>query len=370
MSEFCTYKLYGIEKNLKEEKTNIMSVMKKRIYYFDYLRIFASFAVIFLHVSALNWYDMDVNSFEWQVFNLYDSIVRWGVPVFVMMSGALFIPKSVPTKVLYSKYILRLVIAFFSWSFLYSLTKSGGGIKEHITYMVTGPFYLWFIPMLIGLYMCIPFIKVIVEHEKLVRYFMILAFIFSFLIPNITMLINDFGNVLLVYAASKIKANADALNISMVAGYPFYFILGYLLNEKELTKKHRHIIYFLGVVGFVSTILLDLVVSLKIQKGYGGYYGNMTLNVLFEAMAVFVFFKYNFNKMCRFQNIIIKMSKYSFGVYMVHVIIMDKLSNHGINSLCFNPLLSVPVISIFIMVISYIISGILNNTPLLKKYIV
>jgi len=167
-----------------------------------------------------------------------------------------------------------------------------------------------------------------------------------------------------------LKANADALNISMVAGYPFYFILGYLLNEKEITKKHRHIIYFLGVVGFVSTILLDLVVSLKIQKGYSGYYGNMTLNVLFEAMAVFVFFKYNFNKMCRFQNIIIKMSKYSFGVYIVHIIIMDKLSNHGINSLCFNPLLSVPVISIFIMVISYIISGILNNTPVLKKYIV
>ena len=50
----------------------------ERKQYCDYLRVFATFAVVVLHVSATNWYITDVNGMEWQAFNFYDSIVRWG----------------------------------------------------------------------------------------------------------------------------------------------------------------------------------------------------------------------------------------------------------------------------------------------------
>lgn len=71
---------------------------QKRTIYFDYLRVMATLAVIMLHMSAQNWYVSDVNGYNWQVFNLYDSIVRWGVPVFVMISGALFLKKGIVFK--------------------------------------------------------------------------------------------------------------------------------------------------------------------------------------------------------------------------------------------------------------------------------
>ena len=67
--------------------------MKERIIYFDYLRVLATMAVIFLHVAAQNWYNTDINTLNWHVFNIYDSIVRWGVPIFIMISGALFLEK-------------------------------------------------------------------------------------------------------------------------------------------------------------------------------------------------------------------------------------------------------------------------------------
>lgn len=75
-----------------------------------------------IHVAADNWNAADVRSFEWQVFNFYDSLVRFGVPVFVMISGALFLKpdKDIPVKKLYSKYIFRIVIAFVFWSFIYA----------------------------------------------------------------------------------------------------------------------------------------------------------------------------------------------------------------------------------------------------------
>ncbi len=58
----------------------------ERTAYFDYLRVFATFAVIVIHVSAQNWYITDVNEIYWQTYNFYESIVRWAVPVFVMIS--------------------------------------------------------------------------------------------------------------------------------------------------------------------------------------------------------------------------------------------------------------------------------------------
>lgn len=69
-----------------------------RVIYFDYLRIISVFAVIVLHISGQNWNGTDVSSFEWNVFNAFDSLTRWCVPVFVMISGALFLDKEQPLK--------------------------------------------------------------------------------------------------------------------------------------------------------------------------------------------------------------------------------------------------------------------------------
>lgn len=66
-----------------------------------------------LHISAQNWRVTDVISFEWNVFNFYDSIVRWAVPVFVMISGALFLSREYSIKKIYGKNILRILVAFF-----------------------------------------------------------------------------------------------------------------------------------------------------------------------------------------------------------------------------------------------------------------
>ena len=89
---------------------------KVRTVYFDYLRVFATLAVMVLHTSAQNWSKTDVNSFTWQTFNFFDSIVRWGVPVFVMISGSLFLSRDIPIKVIYNGgFILRMVCCLCSF---------------------------------------------------------------------------------------------------------------------------------------------------------------------------------------------------------------------------------------------------------------
>ncbi len=78
---------------------------EKRIVYIDYLRVVAILGVIMLHVSAQNWYNIDVSSFAWQTFNFFDAISRYGVSIFVMISGALFLGKDISIKTICKKYI-------------------------------------------------------------------------------------------------------------------------------------------------------------------------------------------------------------------------------------------------------------------------
>lgn len=87
-----------------------------RTVYFDVLRIIAICAVVVLHMSAQNFVESGVDTPEWQALNFYDSIVRWSVPVFVMISGALFLDGENSIGKLYKKNIARIPVAFIFWS--------------------------------------------------------------------------------------------------------------------------------------------------------------------------------------------------------------------------------------------------------------
>jgi len=63
---------------------------KNYMVWIDLLRIVATFATIVIHVSEENYQNTISNPKWWNVFNIYDSIGRCSVPIFVMISGTLF----------------------------------------------------------------------------------------------------------------------------------------------------------------------------------------------------------------------------------------------------------------------------------------
>lgn len=338
----------------------------------DYLRVFAAFAVMILHIAASNWHTTDVNGIEWQTFNFYDSIVRWAVPVFLMISGALFLQREIPVKKLYSKYIFRMITAFIAWSLFYAVKVfiAGNGIVSTIENFVTGHYHMWFLFMIVGIYMCIPFIRMLVKKEQMMKYFLLLSFIFSFVIPQVMTLVTDFSPEFIIKVANTFHSDISSMGMSFVEGYIFYFVLGYYINSIELNRKQRICIYSIGILGCALTIILDLIVALKTQSPCGNYYGNFTINVFMESLAIFVFFKYlNLNNE-KFNKLMFKMSKFSFGAYLVHAFVIELLGYFGINTLMLNPFISVPLIGIFVFLISFLISYICNNIPFINIYFV
>ena len=341
-----------------------------RIAYLDHLRIFATFAVIILHVSGISWESADVNGFEWQVYNIFNSAVRWCVPVFVMISGSLFLGREVPVKTIYSKYILRLAVAFVVWSVIYGL-YSGALFTDKVSSLIHGHYHMWFVLMIAGLYMCLPIIKPIAQNKNRSGYFLVLALVFGFIIPQAVTLANDFGGNLITTVANALEDDLSAMQLHMILGYTSYFILGYSLSKTELSKKQRTVIYLLGLAGFISTVLLTSAIALKTQTASEHYYGYFNVNVLLEAAAVFVWFKYRRYDKVKHPVLIQKLSKYSFGAYLVHILIISLLTVQlGLNTASLHPVLIVLCLSVAVFAASYAVSAVLNHIPIVKKYMV
>ena len=334
-----------------------------RCYCFDFLRVFGAFAVMVLHVAASKWGATDIHTFEWEAMNFYDSIVRWAVPVFVMISGALFLSRDIPVRKIYSKYIFRIFTAFVFWAFFYVCLNDADVAILGID-IIHGHFlHMWFLLMIAGLYMIVPFVKKIAESGSLTKYFLALAFLFAFFLPESIEIISLFSK-----EYEKIAGTfADHFHLKFVGGFTAYFLLGYFLNRSSLSRRAERLIYFAGIAGFAATVLMSLHASLFIGRP-SGFYNDHTVNVMFEAISVFVFFKAKFNRPSR---IIRALSQYSFGAYLVHVAVIGIIINKlGLNTLTFNPLLSIPVISVIVFVISFGISAVLNHIPVINKYIV
>ena len=269
---------------------------------------------------------------------------------------------------------MRIVTAFIFWSAVYAhallpALLHGSSFKPVCKKIITGHYHMWFLFMIVGLYMIVPFVKKIVESPALTKYFLALALVFAFIIPQARDIASVFHKDLTV-----VNSVISKMNLSFIGGYTCYFILGHYLHTIELSKKARCIIYALSALGFASTVLGGSFISIYNNKPNGVMCGNFTLNIMLESLGVFVFFKNLIDALKiseRMQGIIARLSKYSFGAYLAHALIIEQLNwRLGLNTMSFNPVLSVISISAIVFVISFVVSYVCNHIPVLNKYIV
>ena len=78
---------------MKVKGDSVKKNLSDRVYYIDILRVLACIAVIMTHAS--DDYVLDnFGSSNFMIGNVIDSISRIGVPIFVMISGALLLNKN------------------------------------------------------------------------------------------------------------------------------------------------------------------------------------------------------------------------------------------------------------------------------------
>ena len=299
------------------------------------------------------------------MYLVYTALVRWPVPVFVMMSGALFLSKDIPIKKIYSKYVFRIFTAFLFWTCIYAAKEfvKTRDAAHAFSLFVHPLHHLWFMPMIAALYMVVPLMKKFTESKSLMKYFLALSLVFAVLVPFLTKLVNIFPSQYSTFAADTLKM----INVPFAGSMTGYFLLGYYLNTEDISAKTERIIYITGIAAFVMSIVMTIIESRIEGNPVIVFYSFESIYILLECTAVFVFFKKHFN---RGNKIVRILSDYSFGIYLAHDMALSVLHMLGLDYGAFNAVLYVPVTGIAAYVLSFISTWILIRIPVLKKYVV
>jgi len=289
----------------------------------DILRIIACLCVVSIHVSGD--YMREIlkleHTFEWWVAYTINTVSRIAVPLFVLISGYLLLGREISTFSLFKKITIRILLPLFLfgslciiyWNWFYSLSQNIT-LSLLLYEFMKGPmtFHLWFMYMLVSLYLIIPLLNYIVNHIKTndIKYFFVLWLVFS--------MIKSFE---LIY---QFQLNSWFLSIELVTRYVPYFIAGAMLRKLDIKLNN----IFLVTV-FIVMIIITMFLSVAISPDLNNY--NTTLidgispTIIIASLSFFILVKNLFTKVNINVNktkyvIIYFLSRWSFGVYLVHPI--------------------------------------------------
>lgn len=349
--------------------------MKNRNISLDLLRILSAFAIVVLHTSTVYIKQYPVDSVPFGIANFYDSLSRFGIPIFVMISGAIFLSedKQITVKKIWLKNILRMLIIFCIWSFVYyffqckyewNISVFYNGIVGVITGCVYASNHFWFIFMIIGLYAIVPLLRSFLKNAtpKELKYFVVLFFLFQIMRNTITILIDK----------SLITEILDKLTIVELSGYLGYFVLGHILTKYDISKQWKRMVYASLPVCIVINYLISAFMSKKQGTYHPGIYDSFGIFTFVISVAIFLFFKELGRKIKtegKLTKLVYNVSLDTLGIYLLHVGILNYLEKEEILFGNISALAGVPVISLTVFIFCMFVSAVLRRIKYVGRYL-
>lgn len=338
--------------------------MKKRETELDILRLLAMLAVIWVHVGGMESKALPTSDPDCQWLIFLKSIMTWEIPVYVMISGRFFLDpdREMPFSKI-RKAIGRLVIAFVFWNVIYQLwyipngTYSGLNWKGILSQALIGPYHFWYLYMIVGLYLITPFLRKIAEDKKLSEYFIALFFLFSFLTKYA---------VELPFIGATLGSMLDSMSMKFVLGYSGYYILGYYLRRYPLADKQERWLYIFGVALLLLGAIANTWQSVREGAYTERYTGYTNPNTIIVAAAIYTLFTKRIGKLTfpeKVTGLISKLSEYSFGVYLIHALVLDFVGTTGMKPSVPHPLVMMPVITLLTFAVTAVLVALIRKIP-------
>lgn len=349
--DFSTLLCYSISIIHTKEGVNIVEQNNKREKIYDYIRAISCIFIIALHCSGalLN----QSYGALWWIGNVFHSIVRIGLPMFVLLSGALILNgKDEPISTFYIKRFIKILIPLYLYSFLYLFIYEYNcswtfftpiniinGIQQITTSQVF--YHFWFLYMILGIYLCAPYLKKMCKNltDTECKNLFILLVVIS----------------IIKYFLPSFNINININNIPFLE-WTLYFLFGYLLTKEVIIKNYK-IIYALGIVSLIfCTICIRWFPNIK-------HIFDLSPTMIFESLALFMFFIRNKSKICvnkYINGLMFFVSKYSLEIYLIHALVLDKLAKH-ISIYSMPRIVWVTLMIILVTIVSSILSFIIHN---------
>ncbi|QIO84970.1 acyltransferase [Pediococcus acidilactici] len=344
-----------------------MSSSRKRIIGIDLVKVIACFSVILLHASMPFFYSNQ--TFKIGNFSIISEILYYAgtaaVPLFFMTNGFFLINRSkMSYRYIYTK-IGLILVPVFGWNAILYLTKLLLGKNQENYLIIVGKSFLqrgfffqfWFLGALIIMLLLVPIFNSIIKRSiKLFSVIMLLCLLISWGFD----LYNHFSGQMPIQKSVIQTFRLWTWNSYYMAGG----LIGFYYRRDGFSKIKKWIGYVLGITSVL--MLIYSILNLRLVK---------TPFAEYNYDNVLIFFWINFIFLCcvfipRFSTtqtkIIESISKYSFGIYIVHVIVLKIFEKFLGTSCIFINL--VTIIGVFAS--SWIITYVMAKIPYLNKLVV
>jgi surface polysaccharide O-acyltransferase-like enzyme len=296
--------------------------------YIDGLRVLAIVAVVVIHASSNITNSSPTVSMSWQMASMLNLALRWAVPVFVMISGALLLSKKDESMgVFFQKRLNRLLLPAGFFILVYFWWQNRGGyvltVGEYAKRVLVwgNPYYhLYFLYVIIGLYLVTPALRVLVQYMTK-RQLGLLTILLLLMTAYWSYVVSYFGG----------NFPRDTLTVvTHFLPYVGYYLAGYWIHTywqgKSLTR------------GWLVALLLWFVAVVLTTYGYSqwGYSAKSMmfedyagLNVVLMSLLIFAGFKqwYEEGKKSN-SSWVVRIAGASFGLYLLHVMILEWLAGY------------------------------------------
>ena len=354
-----------------------MKNVTERIYYYDFIRAFAIFGVLACHCFASSVVNVDLfNTRLWYYSLFLNSLRDVSVPLFIVVSGALLIGKKDSISVFIKKRLSRVIIPYIFWLIIYIIYlvsyrhfNIGKAVFSTLSLPPTAGMFFWFVQMIIVIYCIIIILNKLIEYNK------------SFLGVSLIL------SVLFVIL----------INFKLIPSYPHpynyvYYIIfaifgvylsSYDFKNNKLAKALRLTNGKLAAIFFLISITLYLLevytnasMSLSLNK-YASISQFSFLNIS-AVISIFLFFRYLFESKFKSKSIsesvinssigktILSISFCSYGIYLCHTIIKN-LINISLKKIALSPSVSLTILLILDLIISWLLILTMSKIPILKK---
>ena len=336
------------------------SISDNRIVWLEVIRCVAMIMVIGVHCIDPFYISPTMRAIpeytHWAA--IYGSLLRPSVPLFVMMTGLLLLPvKKQPLGKFYKKRIYRVLFPFLIWSVLYSMFPWVTGVlglpKEIIgdffcytqgqesqslidslkdVAMIPFNFshkenHMWYIYLLIGLYLYMPFFSAWIENaDRKTKRAFLLIWIISLFIPYLKEYVAN-----CLFERSGYVFGTDTWNefglFYYFAGFNGYLLLGHYVkkgNDWSLMKTFILCIlmfavgYYITYTGFSTTASNPNATETEMEL----FFTFCSPNVLLMTLATFLLLQKVVITNSTVIKVLANMTQCGFGIYMVHYFVV------------------------------------------------
>lgn len=349
-----------------------------KVSYIELLRIIAAAAVIMIHVDAILIKNYAIGSVNWKICAIIGSEIRWCIPLFLMISGGMFLDREQPIsqEAMLKKYILRLltvliVLGAFFYFFELWIYDQSITIKNLILAPInilagnTG-YHLWYLYSIIPIYLLIPALKVLVDNATRGQQRNLLLVLFT-----LCSCFSLFNSV--VRKVPQLKGVISiGITLPSMFAYVACVLAGYYMAHFESNGSERKVLKLTAILSVLCMPIVNIVLSM-LNKTYdtsmSEYSGICSISV---AGWLFTCLKRQEGKLEKsgMKKMVLNIGGKTFGIYLVHVIFVSIIF-HKLPILWekLNALLVVLIGTIVVFTASFVLTWLLKKIPYVKRIV-